>query len=180
MKFLSWQGFLTLWEGIEHEPCLFNKLQWSIHCVFFGFGNQKRHSELITWLPKRVGFKCTICLKGNHFTLQRSFPLSFWPLRFILKKQCFWKGILTHVLHRRPKTIHLVPDGSQLWPPIFALVFLNTHLPSLVPNLNRCFRLLSIDHFSDEIKRFLFPTDHNVSLSVKSVDDVLVLVVLRE
>ena len=87
---------------------------------------------------------------------------------------------LLNVAHRRPKTIHLVPGGSQLWPPIFALVFLNTYLPSPLLNLNRCFRLLSIFHYSDALEGFLFPTDHNVSLSLKSVDDVLVLEVLRE
>ena len=77
----------------------------------------------------------------------------------------------------RPKTIHFV---FGIKPAIFALVFSSTHFPSLVPNLNGRFRLLSIFHFSVELERFLFSFDQSEPLSVKIGDYVLVFEVLRE
>ena len=77
----------------------------------------------------------------------------------------------------RPKTIHFVPDKK---PAIFALVFSSTHLPSLVPNLNGCFRLLSTFHFSVALERFPFPFNQSESLGVKISDHVLAFEVLRE
>ena len=139
----------------------------------FWLASQKRGKiGLFEWV--HFAKKQTILL----LTIISSFVLTF--MVDLRKTGVSERSSIWNVAHRRPKTIHLVPGGSQLWPPIFALVFLNTHLRSLVPNLNRCFQLLSIFHFSDALEGFLFPTFHNVSLCVKSVDDVLVLVVLRE